>query len=162
MPNKLIIAVYGRANVGKTSSLRALKQSIESKLTASGTVYTYTDIIPISNFDFRGYFTTGGAMIGISSAGDDLNAVQSGLTVLHQEGCDMIFIGARTKGAGAAYINDFGAANGYEVIWLAKESLYNFSMPWAIQNKHSMQSLMIQHTVETCEAIVHSVYPHII
>lgn len=101
-------------------------------------------------------------MIGISSAGDDLNAVQTGLTELHNINCDMIFIGSRTKGAGAAYINNFAAANGYEVIWLAKESLYNFSMPWAIQNKHSMQSLMITHTVETCEAIIHSVYPHII
>lgn len=163
---KLIIAIYGRANVGKTISLRLLKTYIGTRLSIKMSAYTYTDIVDYSNYDFRGYFSAPYAArtvkLGISSAGDDLYAIKSGLTELHSGNCDMIFIGSRTKGAGANYINLFASNNGYEVIWLSKENIYEFSQPWAIRHKNFMRRLTQMHTVETCAAIIQSVYPGLI
>lgn len=124
--------------------------------------FKFNDLCSFPGRDFCGYFNTKVVNIGISSAGDNAPLVQKGLDALVQAGCDIIFIASRTKGQSTVAIQNFVKNNNYEVIWLQKENLYDFNQPWAKNNSQVMKDVMIKHTAETCEAIIHSVYPYLI
>ncbi len=162
MSTKLLVCVYGRANVGKTSSLVELKYEIGNELLRNSVFFKFNDVCSFPKPDFCGYYDTSKAKIGISSAGDDAASVQKGLNALLQVNCDMIFIASRTKGQSSDAVQNFAKTNNYELIWLAKENLYDFNQAWAKTNAQTMKGIMIKHTVETCEAIIHSVYPNLI
>lgn len=163
---KLFIVLYDSANTGKTTSLNATRRLIESLAIPQGAPYTYELLWGHHDADFRCRFTINDKIIGVSSAGDDANAVKDGLDTLesNQKSCDIIILATRSKGYSTAMVDDFRAQlpQDSDIVWLTKEHLADIVGVWTDETRHSITDLMAQHTAESIVEIIRLLRPGII
>lgn len=88
---KKIIALFGRANVGKTSTLRRVLQSLEER--PGATVDRQIDRV-----DIRAIILIDGLKIGIETQGDPTGRLAESLELFAREGCNVIICATRTSG----------------------------------------------------------------
>lgn len=90
---KKIIAVKGKAEVGKTTSIKKFYEWVIDN-------YAYKIISPNtwSGIDFKTIIEVAGFKIGICSAGDEGSTVKKYMSEFEQAECDIIICACRTKG----------------------------------------------------------------
>lgn len=157
MSKKLIIALHGIANSGKTSALTALRDSLQQKLP------NYVEDLSREP-DFIGHFPTERVNIGISTAGDYADCIQEGIQELHAASCDLIFIATRTKGATTETLERLASQYGYEWVWMGKEWIRDFT-PLCNRNpisSNKLTDMFCNHFTESAEEIIRLLYPGLI
>ncbi|MGC4038717.1 MAG: hypothetical protein QM764_22325 [Chitinophagaceae bacterium] len=112
MKHKTIIAIWGAASQGKTSSVVAIASRIRLAYPAAGIHYLHQGV------EIKAIVTIGKIKVGIESQGDPpgLRMKQS-LDDFHTAGCSIIICTCRTRGVTEEYINQMNYNYGYHIIW---------------------------------------------
>ncbi len=115
--NKTIIAVYGRANEGKSTSI---------KLACRKLLRDYPNAIPpIEEINYDGdilvIVTLGAVKIGFESQGDPNSRMLSEDTIryLANEGCHIIICATRTEGKTVNKVDEIANDFDYHTLWLS-------------------------------------------
>jgi len=116
--NKTIIALYGRAAEGKSSTIKNVVAIFER-------LFRFASIEKIKeDGDILAIITLNGVKIGIESQGDPSSRMINEKTIelLISKGCEIIICATRTEGMTVAEVDKLAAANHYNTIW--KSSYY--------------------------------------
>jgi len=111
-----IIALYGRANVGKTTALKLVLAALENRPNATG-------IRRIDLTDVLAIITIGDLKIGIETQGDPTGRLPESLDLLIREGCHIIICATRTRGQTVDAVN--ARARPEDIVWIPKISAAN-------------------------------------
>ncbi|HEY4300175.1 MAG TPA: hypothetical protein VGM73_04840 [Candidatus Didemnitutus sp.] len=108
-----IIALYGPANVGKTTTLKIVLVSLEKRRGAVSTRF-------IDLTDIRAIISIGKLKIGIESQGDPASRLPESLNLFIREGCHIIICATRTRGATVDAVKAHAARE--DITWIQKIS----------------------------------------
>lgn len=109
-----MIIMYGIANSGKSTSLRAFYE----RQVAGNSGFETLDYVS-TNIDYNAIVVYRGYRIGIITHGDTLDWIKSGLQ--YAKGCDIVICACRTKGAGCEYLAKLDVPQ----IWIEKGRVWN-------------------------------------
>lgn len=96
---KKIIAIRGKANVGKTTTIREFKSLLEEKKIQIKNLNYHLKVEVLFTFDYCGKH------IGVTSRGDGRKYLEEDFKTLGK--CDIYICACRTKGSTIAFLNDF-------------------------------------------------------
>ncbi|QGM79973.1 hypothetical protein [Otariodibacter oris] len=114
---KLIIAVFGAANQGKTKTLRGLIKNLKKnkiKLLKEYKIHSRDDV---AIFDYKNI------KIGISTSGDNGNEIKHWVDdkLIKEYNCDIIVTASRTRGSSVKQLKK--RKKTHNIVWI--EKLYN-------------------------------------
>lgn len=107
---KTVICFWGAGNIGKTESVRALWEKLDT---------SHKPPLHEINRDICATVDFEGIRVGISSLGDPDSGQEMWLDELVGKECDIIVCASRTKGRTVRAVEERAAANGYALIWLS-------------------------------------------
>lgn len=117
--NKTIIAVYGRKDEGKSSSIKLVCQKLLDEFPNA------TSSIPKEEISYSAdilvIITLGSIRIGIESQGDPKSRMITEETIkyLAEEKCDIILCATRTGGETVHKVDEIAGAYNYRTLWLS-------------------------------------------
>lgn len=88
-----VIALKGRSNIGKTSTLKELIKLLTEKYNPSNEDYL------IDGADVRVIYTINGKKVGIETQGDPYSRLPKSLNLFKNENCQLIICACRSSGA---------------------------------------------------------------
>ena len=135
MKQKTIIAIYGTANVGKSTTLR----SLGSQLVSSGA--TTTD--NMQTWEYRAVFDYLQTKLGLQTFGDLENLVQEGLDHFLMNACELIIIATKRYGATIDAVGAFAGDNGYRIIWIAPYEVRDESIATQVIKDYSASHILL-------------------
>ncbi len=107
--NNTIFALAGRANSGKTKTIKIVLSLFKEK-------FTYAQVVISSKtIDIQAIITIGDIKIGIESQGDPDSRLEESLCLFVENGCDIIVCATRTSGMTKNWVNN---VVGYDKRWL--------------------------------------------
>lgn len=109
---KTIIAIWGDASQGKSSSIREIANLITFYF--PGSTLTYLIQGPV---DIKAIATINGIKIGIESQGDPNSRLRQSLSEFIAEGCEIIICATRTRGDTVDAVNELFINHRYDIIW---------------------------------------------
>lgn len=130
---KKIIGLYGRANTGKTTTLKRLIRLFGEK--ANGEK-------PVTIDDYRG------KKIVIAPGGDTLGVVKANVKTFKEEKADILVSATRTKGGSQDALKEHAKKIGTDVIWVGKNhsaSLHEFINEVQVQELRAFIDLIIDN-----------------
>ena len=110
--NNLVIANYGKAQSGKSSSIK----EVFNKLIA-----TYPYKVLIKDGDIKAIITIGNVLVGIESQGDPNSRMIQSMNDFVSMGCQIIVAACRTSGKTYNKIIELDQINGYDIIWASND-----------------------------------------
>lgn len=115
-----IIALYGHAQCGKSSTLNILREILrrEGKSISLNGPHHYDRP---ETFDYHG------RMICVAPGGDTKEVVQSNLDYFVSKKCDVGFTASRTKGGPVDALLEFKKRVNVKITWIQKSYEYNLS-----------------------------------
>jgi ABC-type multidrug transport system ATPase subunit len=108
-----IIALYGRSNIGKTTTLKLVVEKLKKLPNATFQVFTETP-------DIKVIITIGKTKIGIESQGDPDGRLEESLDYFIRVECDVIICATRTWGATTELVKN--RAKPENIHWIKKFS----------------------------------------
>ncbi len=108
-----IIGLYGRANVGKTSTLNLLIDLLKVQTTGCA-------MAPPQALERKMIFTYKGFIIGIGTAGDTYEEVAANCDFFDANNCDIVFSATRTRGGSCRELNKLAHKHSLSTIWIKK------------------------------------------
>lgn len=140
---KTIIAIWGTASQGKTTTIKEVSKLIEQKFKN-----VITDPSPI-NYEGEIYvvITIGNIKIGITSQGDPNTGLPSRLEELAKKGCDIIICATRTGGNTVASVNIMKPNHNYDIIWATPYVSYE-------KDKGTLNKLAAEHIAKLIDEIL--------
>lgn len=127
---KTIIAVWGNANTGKSSTIKLVFDIFNTIYQGQISVI---DDGPLNTHDITKVFKCKNYIVGIESQGDPNSNIFSSLPMFVDKKCDLIICATRTKGDTVRIVEDIEDKNKYDVIWLS--NLFSGQKPSDILNK---------------------------
>ncbi|MFA5266204.1 MAG: hypothetical protein WC378_20465 [Opitutaceae bacterium] len=112
---KKIIALWGSADSGKSSSLKIVHKAL-SKLSGR-TIEAFS----VSGVDVRDIFIINGVKVGIETQGDPGSRLEESLDIFKNEGCKLIICATRTKGQTTELVNNLKPL--YYISWRGQSSV---------------------------------------
>ena len=116
---KNIIALSGRANTGKTSTIKAIYLLIKRNYPNATTEEIVLAV------DIKIVITIGNIKIGIESQGDPNSRLIASLTYFVKIDCDIILCATRTRGATVNAVTNL--QNKYQILWASSNFNPNVS-----------------------------------
>ena len=110
---KIVIALRGRGNLGKSSSIKEAYNLLKQGFLINSITHE------ILGADIRAVLTIGNIKIGIESQGDPSSRLPASLKLFRELGCKIIICATRTKGATVDAVEALKHA-AYEVTFLDK------------------------------------------
>lgn len=137
--------LYGRANVGKTTSLGLVIE----KLVANGAKEIKGVDISLFNSsdDRRILLEYKGKLIGITTRGDTRKALEKDFDAFKRE-LDLFVCACRTKGETCDFIKEYFS----DIVWMKKihtNNNYSFSIQKYIDKMNEIQAMMIIEEIES-------------
>lgn len=117
--NKTIIAVYGRASEGKSTSIKLVCKKLLDEFPNA------VSNIPKEEISYSGdilvIITIGSIRIGIESQGDPKSRMitQETIKYLAEEKCDIILCATRTSGDTVKKVDEIASNYNYRTLWLS-------------------------------------------
>lgn len=109
---KTLIAIWGDAGQGKSSSIREIANRIPALFPGASITYLIDNRV-----DIKVIVIWGKIKIGIESQGDPNSRLPQSLSEFVAQGCDIIICATRTRGNTVNVVNDMNANHGYDIIW---------------------------------------------
>jgi Cdc6-like AAA superfamily ATPase len=107
-----IFAVRGKANIGKTSTIKYICEFLKEKY--PNAVINEIILLP----DIKIIITIEDILIGIESEGDPNGRLEESLDDFVKNNCNIIICGARTRGMTNDWIKKY--SNKFEIKWITK------------------------------------------
>lgn len=120
-----VLALYGRANIGKTQTIKKLFDSIISKFATAKIEFE------LLKDDVRAVLTINGKKIGIESQGDPGGRLIDSLGIFIKVDCEIIICATRTRGSTVEAVKKINTF--YEVEWI-KKTCSEFSGSFEVEN----------------------------
>lgn len=114
---KNIYAIYGRAEIGKTSTIREIYNLLIEKFGKKIIVETETNIFSHKG-DIRVTVKINGKLIGIESQGDPDSRLKASLDIFVKVNCDIILCATRTRGTTVDFVKQLEQE--YNINWIKK------------------------------------------
>lgn len=127
---KTIIAVWGNANTGKSSTIKLVFDLFN--VIYKGQI-SIIDNGPLNTHDITKVFRCNNYIVGIESQGDPKSNIFDSLPMFVDKQCDLIICATRTKGDTVSIVEEIENKNGYDVIWLS--NLFSGQKPSVILNE---------------------------
>jgi Cdc6-like AAA superfamily ATPase len=108
---KKVIALYGKANIGKSNTVKEVYKLLRTKYPSC---YVENEV---SGLDISVVLTINRVKIGIDSQGDPNTELEKRLLEFVEIGCEIIICTTRTRGETVNAVDRLG----YEVLWLDQE-----------------------------------------
>ncbi|MGQ1929133.1 hypothetical protein [Ornithobacterium rhinotracheale] len=108
---KQIIVLFGRAQIGKTSTLNILMGLLDEKLKVKD-----DDLIK----DRRESIVYKGKNIAVTTPGDDGYQVSENINFFKGKKCDVFITATRTKGSTVEKLKEYATEIGVEIVWMDK------------------------------------------
>ena len=140
--NKTIIAVYGRASEGKSSTIKNILTILKQ--------YRFAKIeILKEDGDVLAIVELNGVKIGIESQGDPKSRMISEETIelLISKGCEIIVCATRTEGMTVKKVDELAETHGYNRIW--KSSYFHVGV-----DNDSLNLLAAEEIVNLVQALI--------
>ena len=139
------LVLYGKANVGKTTSLKL----VIKKLLTKGAIEAKGAYASGSNFsdDRRIILEYKGKVLGITTRGDTKVALEEDFAAF-EEGLDLFICACRTKGETCDFIKNHFS----DIVWMKKiytNNNYSYSIQKYIDMINGLQAEMILDEIET-------------
>lgn len=137
---KVIICMQGKANIGKTHTLRKVYEKLNSH---------EKTILEQPNDDIYATIKMGDFLIGIATQGDPMSGLKERLNELMQKSCDIIVCASRSKGYTVDDVENSALQNGYSLIW---------SSPFVTEDKtlrETCQDYMAQSIINLINGIAY-------
>lgn len=115
--NKVIIALFGITDTGKTTTLNGLINYLRSG-------YEVRFLDEESKEDNIAIFKIKGIYVGIATGGDDGEGVNKNIHSLINEHCSIIVTATRTKGDTTNIVSELAKVDSYSINWLEKSKRY--------------------------------------
>lgn len=109
---KKLIALYGAANRGKTTTLNILIDLL-------AVVSEHYNIE--KNYDSKAVFVINSKTIGVCTPGDNQEEIKNNIEFFEENECEIIITATRTKGEGVNELEKFTKKQGSEIEWILKE-----------------------------------------
>jgi hypothetical protein len=136
---KTIVAIYGVADKGKTSTLREFANLLFVAYPAYKSVFPIPASIS-STDDFRLILEINGKIIGIESKGDPNTGLRGRLEDLAvNHNCDIILCATRTKGDTVDAVDSLAYHKYFQTIWT---STYQIASSQSIANQAKARHLL--------------------
>ena len=116
---KIIIALFGKQNSGKTTTLNLLIYELRQHYPAY--VFAF-DSLP--DTDKVVIVDINGVAVGISTRGDDGSDVDHNLRWLHERNCTLLVTATRTQGSTVNVVEQFATEANYHIDWIEKAHCY--------------------------------------
>ncbi len=110
---KKIIALYRRANTGKTNTLNHLIGLLDK------TQEVYGDDLAK---DRRVSIAYGNKEIAVTTWGDNGNELNENIKFFEEGNCDILVTATRTWGGSSEKLNDYASKNGIKIVWIEKNT----------------------------------------
>ena len=135
---KKTIALFGKAEVGKTATLNLLIDLLEVATTGCD----MPKPMPPRQ-DRKKAFYYKEMKIGIGTRGDNQDEIEINCSFFDIENCDVVFTATRTKGGSCNAIRKYCSEKGFELIWVKKECIkvenaidsYNLNLAQQLLNR---------------------------
>lgn len=146
MNKKYIIVNWGKASVGKTSSLRKVFDIVSSK-------YPATILEERNNKDIKAIVAIGDCKIGIETQGDPKPyfVTADSMADFRREGCQIVVTACRTSGDTWNAVYEMETKYGYHLIEALHHRTYDIKLPDASYD------LINQHYAEGVVAIIEDI-----
>ena len=108
---KKIIALYRRAETGKTSTLNLLIELLDKNEKAEENRLTKDRRVSISY---------GSKKIAVTTWGDNEVELKENIKYFEKEDCDILVTATRTRGETSEILNDYAKEINTEIIWIEK------------------------------------------
>jgi len=117
---KTVIALWGAANIGKTTTLKIVHKNLLKLSTDKLLKFS------INNSDIREIFIINGLKVGIETQGDPNSRLAESLNIFQQQGCEVIICATRTRGKTAELVGELKTKynlswRGHSVVSLEKQ-----------------------------------------
>ena len=119
---KNIYALYGRGDIGKTSTIKEVYNLLIKKFGKEIIVETDTNIFSEKN-DIRVIVKIKGKLIGIESQGDPNSRLKVSLDIFVEMNCDIILCATRTWGTTVDFVKLLEPE--YKIDWIKKPDFGN-------------------------------------
>lgn len=126
---KNIYALYGRGDIGKTSTIKEVYNLLIKKFGKEIIVETDTNIFSEKG-DIRVTVKINGKLMGIESQGDPDSRLKASLDIFVKVNCDIILCATRTKGTTVDSVKELEPE--YKIEWIKK---YYFGKDYEQKNK---------------------------
>ena len=110
-----IIALWGKANSGKTATIKFLRDILLKR--------GAKEEENVGDYDFISVFRFQGKKVGVISGGDTKEILTGNLGKLPND-CDVVICPSRTKGETVQYLEEF-VFNQEDLIWVKKAEIRN-------------------------------------
>ncbi len=107
---KKVIAIYGVADVGKSTSIKLAYDLLKSKYKEATVDELFVGA------DIKVVLTVNGTKIGIESQGDPGGRLKDSLSLFVKMGCHIIICATRSRGQTVQAVEALASA--YEILWL--------------------------------------------
>jgi len=115
---KKIIALYGKGDSGKTSTLNLLIDLIVSENKGIPMAIRAEEEL---RKDCRAVLSYKGKIIGVGTWGDSKDEVEKNCKFFKEKNCDIMFTATRTRGETCDTIKDFAFKNRFSLEWMKKK-----------------------------------------
>jgi len=112
---KKLIALWGAADSGKSSTLKIVHKTLSKLATNS------IEAISVSGVDVRDIFVINGVKVGIETQGDPGSRLEETLNILKKEGCKLIICATRTRGHTTEMVSSLNPP--YHISWRGQSSV---------------------------------------
>ncbi|MCW4451159.1 hypothetical protein OK344_02945 [Kaistella sp. BT6-1-3] len=119
---KNIYALYGRGEIGKTSTIKEVYKLLIKKFGNKIIVETDTNIF-YEKGDIRVTVKINGKLIGIESQGDPDSRLKTSLNIFVEMNCDIILCATRTRGTTVDFVKLLEPE--YKIDWIKKPDFGN-------------------------------------
>lgn len=109
---KIVIAIWGEASQGKSSSIREIASSIPARFPGSSVNYLIQ-----GNVDIKAIAQVNGIKVGIESQGDPSSRLRQSLAEFLADGCEIIICATRTRGDTVNAVNELFTNHRYDIVW---------------------------------------------
>lgn len=118
-----IIALYGAANTGKSTTLNYLINLLaKTEAVGNHAEVTVADCGDVRKLDDTPkLFVLNGLKIAVTPSGDNGHELDKNIVFIKDCDCDIAVTASRTKGSSVETLNNFAKAAGIKVEWIKKE-----------------------------------------
>ena len=140
---KKVLALKGKANVGKSETIKNVFEQLKSKYKSATTKYE-----KISSTDVRVILTINGKKIGIESQGDIGDILRKSFSLFTNEKCIIIICATRSRGKTVEAVKELKPD--YHVLWHEQAVKYT-----AVEQQPSNLA-MTKKLVEEADRVINS------
>lgn len=109
---KTVIAIWGNAIQGKSTSIREIASRIPARFPGSSVTYLIQ-----GDVDIKAIAIINGLKVGIESQGDPNSRLRQSLDDFVAQGCEIIICATRTRGDTVDAVNELYSNHRYDIIW---------------------------------------------